>query len=90
MPTIPTKSAAPSAAHLAYRKAIEQAMRDHGADLRADELLAVTAHLVGQLIALQDQRVMTPEMAIALVQQNMEQGNREVVEGLMHQTGGHA
>lgn len=81
---------APNAAHMAYRKAIEQAMRDHGATLQADELLAVTAHLVGQLIALQDQRVMTAEMAMHLVQVNLEQGNREVVDGLLNSTGGTA
>lgn len=85
-----TKSAAPSPEHLAYRKAIEQAMRDHGATLRADELLAVTAHLVGQLIALQDQRVMTPAMAMEIVQTNLEQGNREVIDGLLNSTGGTA
>lgn len=85
-----TKLTSPSPAHLAYRHAIEQAMRDHGATLQAHELLSITAHLVGQLIALQDQRVMTPAMAIELVQSNMEQGNREVVESLLNSTGGHA
>lgn len=85
-----TKIAAPSAAHLALRKALEDAMRAHGAELEAQELLAVTAHLVGQLIALQDQRAMTPAMAMDLVGRNIEQGNREVVDGLLGSTGGHA
>lgn len=85
-----TKITEPSPAHLAYRHALEQAMRDHGTTLQAQELLAVTSHLVGQLIALQDQRVMTPAMAMQLVQSNIEQGNREVLENLLNSTGGHA
>ena len=65
-------------------------MRDHGATLDAAELLAITAHLCGQLVALQDQRRMTPAMAIELVQQNLEQGNREVIENLLNAPGGEA
>ncbi len=82
-----TKSTAPSAAQLAFRHALEEAMRTHGATLEACELLAVTSHLVGQLIALQDQHAMTPDMAMELVGQNIEQGNREVVHGLLSAPG---
>lgn len=84
------KSKTPTPQQLAYRKALEEAMRAHGTTLDATELLPVTAHLVGQLIALQDQRTMTPSMAIELVQTNMEQGNQEVLAGLLNETGGHA
>lgn len=86
----PMKTVAPSEQHLAYRRAIEEAIRVHGATLDASELLAITAHLCGQLIALQDQRKMTPAMAIELVQQNLEQGNREVIDGLLKAPGGRA
>lgn len=84
------KSTAPSPAQLAYRHGLEAAMRDHGATLDAAELLAITAHLVGQLVAMQDQRVMTSEMAMQLIGQNIEQGNREVVQNLLNAPGGHA
>lgn len=84
------KSGAPTPAQLGYRKALEDAMSAHGATLDAAELLAVTAHLVGQLVALQDQRVMTPAKAMALVSSNLQQGNLEVLERLMEETGGTA
>lgn len=84
------KSIQPTARHLAFRKALENSIRDHGQELDALDLLAISAHFVGQLIALQDQRTMTPAMVIELVQSNIEQGNREVVEGLLHAQGGHA
>lgn len=85
------KSATPNPAQLAYRKALEAAMHAHGATLDADEMLAVTSHLVGQLVALQDQRSMTPAMAIELVQSNIDLGNRSVVENLLRTpAGGHA
>lgn len=76
------KSTPPTPQHLAYREAIEKAMRDHGATLDALELLAITSHLVGQLVALQDQRKVTAEIALEVVQRNLEQGNAEVVAGL--------
>jgi hypothetical protein len=80
----------PTPQQLAYRHALEEAMRQHGTTLDATELLAITAHLVGQLIALQDQRAVTPAMAIELVQNNIEQGNQEVISRLMAETGGTA
>lgn len=84
------KTGPPTPAQLAYRAALEEAMQQHGATLDASELLAVTSHLVGQLVALQDQRVMTPAKAMALVASNVQQGNLEVVERLLEETGGTA
>lgn len=76
------KSTTPTPQHLAYREAIEKAMRDHGATLDALELLAITSHLVGQLVALQDQRKVTAEIALEVVQRNLEQGNAEAIASL--------
>lgn len=83
-------SQAPSQKHLAYRDAILAAMRAHAGDLPADEILAITAHLVGQLIAMQDQRRFTPDLVMKIVSNNIEQGNREVVDGLLTKTEGRA
>lgn len=85
-----TKSTTPTAQQLAFRCALEAAIAQHGRTLDAVELLAVTSHLVGQLIALQDQRRYTPAMVMQLVQDNIEQGNSEVVNGLLTGVGGHA
>lgn len=82
------KTTEPTAAHLAYRAAIEQAIRDHGATLDALDLLAITSHLVGQLIAFQDQRKVTPAIAMEVVQRNLEQGNAEVIGSLRDATPG--
>lgn len=47
------------------------------------EILAIAAYTVGQLVALQDQRTVTPAMAMEIVANNIEAGNLHVVEGIM-------
>jgi len=84
------KSLAPSAQHLQFRRALEACMQAHVGELGAMEVLAVLAHLVGQAIALQDQRKVTPAMAMDLVSSNIQQGNQEVIDGLLSATGGTA
>lgn len=84
------KSVTPTAQHLAFRKGLETAIADHGKTLDAVELLAVLCHLVGQVIALQDQRTMTSAMVMELVSANIQRGNAEVLSGLLSETGGHA
>lgn len=86
----PMKQVEPTRAQKAFRHALLDVMKQHGAELKAEELLAVAAHLVGQLIAMQDQRTMTPAMAMQLVGQNIERGNLEAIDNLLLQTGGRA
>lgn len=88
--SVPMKSIQPKAEHIAFRKALEAAIAQHGATLDAAELLAITSHFVGQLIALQDQRTMTPAMAMQIVSSNIQHGNREAIEPLLTQTRGTA
>lgn len=80
----------PNPQHVAFHEALKAAVGTHGRDLDAEELLAIAAHFVGQLIALQDRRTMTAAKAMTLVARNIEKGNAEVLDGLLHQTGGHA
>jgi len=87
---VKTKSVGINEKHLRFRKGLEGALRDGGADLQADEILAVTAHFLGQLIALQDQRKYDSEMVMALVIENIQQGNSEAVAKLQNETGGNA
>ena len=87
---VPMKQVEPTAAQKAFRSALLAVMQQHGAELQAEELLAVAAHLVGQLIAMQDQRTMSPAVAMQLVGQNIERGNLEAIDNLLLQTGGHA
>lgn len=51
-------------------------------DLTPQELLALFANITGKLIAYQDQTKMTGEMALAVVTQNIEQGNAQAVAAL--------
>jgi hypothetical protein len=53
-------------------------------------MCAVVAHLLGQLIALQDQTRFTPDQVMTLVAQNIETGNQEVLANLLTETGGRA
>ena len=51
-------------------------------DAPARELLAVAANLVGKLVAMQDQRTMTPAEAMEIVAMNIEHGNKQVLDQL--------
>lgn len=54
----------------------------HAHKLSSLELLAVAANMIGKLVAMQDQRTVTPELAMETVAQNLEAGNRMVLEQL--------
>lgn len=69
------KSFKPTKEQTAFRDEMVSVLRKHE-HLRADEMLAVASYFVGQLIALQDQRKMTPRMAMELVASNIEAGNQ--------------
>lgn len=65
------------------RESMLDAMREFGDDVSAEEMLALTSHLVGQMIALQDERKYTSEMILKLVHSNIEQGNAEAIFDVM-------
>ena len=88
MPKMP-KKVLPSQRHLDFRSDMIGVIRKYQ-DLPAQELLAVTSHLVGQLVALQDQTKFTSETVMLVVSENIQAGNEEVVRGLLTQTQGNA
>lgn len=59
----------------------------HAGKLTAAELLAVAANMLGKLVALQDQTVTTPRMAMEIVAHNIERGNATVVAALLNSKG---
>lgn len=83
----PMKSVTPTAQHIAFRKALEEAIAKHGTTIDATDLLAILSHMVGQVIAMQDQRIYTPEVVMALVSSNIAQGNKEAFDSLMKSEG---
>jgi hypothetical protein len=54
------------------------------------DVLALCAFMTGAVVALQDQRKMTPAQALEFVGVNIEAGNRSVLKGLLGQTAGRA
>lgn len=53
---------------------------DHGTT--SEELLAILAYMVGQTIALQDQREWTGDKAMSFVAANIQKGNQDVIDSL--------
>lgn len=48
-------------------------------DLSPVEILAVLSNMVGKAIAFQDQRTMTPDRAMRIIERNIMIGNNQVV-----------
>lgn len=73
--------------HQAFRADVSELLKRYAGKLDATEFLAVTAHMVGQIIAFQDQRTVTREIAVDIVISNIGLGNQEVVEDLQNTKG---
>ena len=71
---------------VAYQDLV-QLVRKHADKLTAAELLAIAANMLGKLMAMQDQRTMTPNRAMEIVGENIERGNKEVLDQLMQSRG---
>jgi hypothetical protein len=56
--------------------------------LTPPQMLAITAQLVGNLIAFQNQLTMTPDMAMQLVAENIQVGNASAVNSIFGETKG--
>lgn len=77
----------PTPAHRAFRDDALALLRKHAGHLDATDMLALSAHMVGQIVAMQDQRKVTRDMALQVIMDNIEQGNREVLDGLRTSSG---
>lgn len=80
---------APKAEHEVAYQDLCGLVAKHADDMSALELLAVAANMVGKLVAMQDQRTITPARAMEIVAKNIEIGNTQVIEKL-NDTEGHA
>lgn len=76
-----------NAAHMAFRADMISLLAKHAGHLNAASMLAVSSHLVGQIIAMQDQRTMTGQRSLEIVMENIEQGNREAIDKLLSPVG---
>ena len=59
----------------------------HADKLSAIELLAVASNMLGKLVAMQDQRTVSPAMAMEVVARNVESGNQQVLAQLSQSRG---
>jgi divalent metal cation (Fe/Co/Zn/Cd) transporter len=59
----------------------------HASKVSSLELLAIAANLVGKIVALQDQRTVTPAMAMKVVAANLKHGNLDVLAQLAATSG---
>jgi hypothetical protein len=71
---------------LAYQE-IADLLKRHAAGMTALELLAIAANMVGKIVAMQDQRTVSPEQAMRIVARNIEEGNKQAIEELMQTKG---
>lgn len=68
-----TKGMQPNAEDQAFLTALKEQMPK---DMPAQRILAIVSQFVGQLIALQDESKITPDMAMQIVQENIVIGNQ--------------
>lgn len=54
----------------------------HAGHMDALQMLAVASNMLGKLVAMQDQRTVTPDMAMEVVAKNIEYGNQQVLQQL--------
>ncbi len=64
-----------------------QLVNRHADKLTSLELLAVAANMLGKIVALQDQRTVSPSTAMEIVAKNLEYGNKQVLDQLCQSKG---
>ncbi len=87
--TLPMKSSPPTEADRALHDDITALIKRHLTPDTSERVLAIAAQVVGQVLAMQDQRRMTADMAMQIIQTNIETGNAAVIASL-HRTKGNA
>lgn len=82
-----TKLKTANPAHEVAYQDICALVNKHANDLTPIELLAIASNMLGKLLAMQDQRTTTPDMAKEVMVQNIEYGNKQVVDQIMRSQG---
>lgn len=73
--------------HDAFREEVTELLRKHGEKLDQQELLALLSQMVGQMVAVMDQRRFTPAGCFAIIKANIEAGNKGLVDSLLKSKG---
>ena len=78
----------PKPEHEVLYQELTALLRRHGDKVTSLEMLAIAANMVGKIVAMQDQRSVTPGMAMQIVSRNLELGNQQVLQALRDAKGG--
>lgn len=73
--------------HDAFRQDVLNVLAKHGSKLNAEEMLALLANMTGQMAAMMDQRKFTPQQVTNLIAENLQYGNKAVVDKLQNVKG---
>lgn len=57
-------------------------IRKYAQEDNAEEMLAISANIVGKIIAMQNQRTMSSKRALDIVTKNIVLGNEQILDGL--------
>ncbi len=79
---IPMKVVQPTEGLVNFRNASLALLKEHTGNLDSSEMLAVAAQMIGQMIAMMDQRKWTSDAIMALLIANIEAGNRSVLDAI--------
>lgn len=74
-----TKTKAPTPQMEAFRNDLLAVLNKHAGALDASEMMALAAYTTGQIMAMQDARRWTPELAMEVVAKNLEAGNAQAI-----------
>ncbi len=77
-----TISVLPTAEMDAFRGDLMALFGKYAGQAPAEALLAIASYTVGQIVAMQDQRSMTPEKAMTIVSLNIQIGNNDCVSAV--------
>jgi phosphoribosylanthranilate isomerase len=69
----------PTAEMDAFKRELMALFAKYCGESPAEALLAIASYTVGQIVAMQDQRQMTPDKAMAIVSMNIQTGNNDCV-----------
>lgn len=83
----PIKTVSPSIDLDKFRVDLLALMDRYAGALPSDQILAMSAIACGQILAMQDQRTMSKDMAIDIVMRNIELGNAQMITNLMTSAG---
>lgn len=74
-------------AHEVVYQEIVALVHRHADQMTPMEILAIAANMLGKLLAVQDQRRVTPAEAMEVIARNIEEGNAEMIAQLTNTKG---